>query len=236
MTAYIWDQDDIGVKIFLNRILDSPKIGRKILHYFGKLHRASEAGQPAPEKFTQNKETQNNALYSKARGKHVKETRDLITFSPRVTPGALSAKLAASIREHPPERSYQEKAPMTRKIRIVTGSVEVEADLLETPTAELLWESLPFEEKTNVWGEEIYFAIPLQTPVEPTAREEMEIGEIAYWPPGNAFCIFFGQTPSSTDEAPRAASPVNPLGRIIGDAKAFSSVAGGANISITRAQ
>ena len=124
---------------------------------------------------------------------------------------------------------------MTMKIQITAGNVEMEADLLEAPTAKLLWDSLPIEEKANLWGEEIYFAIPLQAPAEPTAREEMEIGEIAYWPPGNAFCIFFGPTPASTDKAPRAASPVNPLGRIIGDASAFGSVVDGADISITRA-
>jgi hypothetical protein len=125
---------------------------------------------------------------------------------------------------------------MAMKIRIAAGNVELEADLLETPTAKLLWDSLPTEGKANVWGEEIYFAIPLQAAAEPAAREEMEIGEIAYWPPGHAFCIFFGTTPASTGEAPRAASPVNPLGRIIGDARAFGAVPGGANISITRAQ
>ena len=125
---------------------------------------------------------------------------------------------------------------MAGKIRITAGEVSLEADLSEAPTAALLWEKLPIEGRANLWGEEIYFEIPLEAPSEPGAREEMEVGEIAYWPPGKAFCIFFGPTPASSGGAPRAASPVNPLGRISGDAKALLSVPQGANISIMRAE
>ncbi|MEE9255762.1 MAG: cyclophilin-like fold protein [bacterium] len=125
---------------------------------------------------------------------------------------------------------------MAGKIRITAGEVSLEADLSEEPTAVLLWEKLPIEGRANLWGEEIYFEIPLEAPSEPGAREEMEVGEIAYWPPGKAFCIFFGPTPASSGEAPRAASPVNPLGRISGDAKALLGVPQGANISIMRAE
>jgi hypothetical protein len=125
---------------------------------------------------------------------------------------------------------------MTQKIRITAGEVEMEAHLLEAPTAALLWETLPIQGRASLWGEEIYFAIPLEAPAEPSAREEMEPGEIAYWPPGKAFCIFFGKTPASTGDAPRAASPVNPLGRVAGDAKAFLGVPDGAEIRIERAE
>ncbi len=125
---------------------------------------------------------------------------------------------------------------MARKIRITAGEVHMEADLLGAPTAGLLWEALPMSGHASLWGEEIYFAIPLEAPAEPAAREEMEVGEIAYWPPGKAFCIFFGRTPASGGEAPRAASAVNPLGRLTGDAKAFLGVPDGAEVRIERAE
>lgn len=124
---------------------------------------------------------------------------------------------------------------MGRKIQISAGSVSLPAALGGGPTADLLWEALPIRGKASTWGDEIYFAIPLQAPPEKGAREEMETGEIAYWPPGSAFCIFFGPTPASAGEAPRAASPVNPLGRIEGDARLFKKVRAGAEVRLERA-
>lgn len=124
---------------------------------------------------------------------------------------------------------------MSRKIRITAGSVRVEAELTESETADAFWEALPITGSANVWGEEIYFQVPVDAPLEDSAREEMEVGEIAYWPPGSAFCIFFGRTPASVDEAPRAASPVNPLGRVAGDPKDFLSVRSGEEVRLERA-
>ncbi len=124
---------------------------------------------------------------------------------------------------------------MEKKIHISAGDTHAEAALLETPTAEMLWNALPIAGLVSLWGEEIYFEIPLEAPGEPGAREEMAVGEIAFWPPVKAFCIFFGTTPASAGEAPRAASPVNPLGKITGDAKLFLNVPNGADILIERA-
>ena len=124
---------------------------------------------------------------------------------------------------------------MSRKIRITAGSVRVEAELTESETADAFWEALPITGAANVWGEEIYFQVPVEAPLEASAREEMEVGEIAYWPPGSAFCIFFGRTPASVDDAPRAASPVNPLGRVAGDPKDFLSVRSGEEVRLERA-
>ena len=81
----------------------------------------------------------------------------------------------------------------------------MKAKLTDSETASALWDALPMTGVANVWGEEIYFPVPVEAPLENSAREEMEIGEIAYWPPGGAFCIFFGRTPASADDAPRAA-------------------------------
>ena len=98
-----------------------------------------------------------------------------------------------------------------------------------------IWDALPIEARGSTWGEEIYFSIPVQLSEE-NGKEVVELGDIAYWPPGKAFCIFFGKTPASTGDAPRAASPVNPLGRVAGDAKAFLGVPGGAEIRIERVE
>ena len=124
---------------------------------------------------------------------------------------------------------------MQRKIRITAGSASTEAELTESETANALWDALPITGMANVWGEEIYFQVPVEAPLEDSAREEMEVGEIAYWPPGSAFCIFFGRTPASVDDAPRAAGPVNPLGKVDGDPKDFLGVRSGEEVRLERA-
>lgn len=120
-----------------------------------------------------------------------------------------------------------------KKIKIHVNGMILEAELKDTPTAEMILNSLPLEEHANVWGEEIYFMIPMQLDLEADAREEMEIGDMAYWPSGPAFCIFFGPTPVSTNEKPRAYSPVNVFGKIIGDSTILKNVPQGAVIKVT---
>jgi hypothetical protein len=121
---------------------------------------------------------------------------------------------------------------MERKIRITAGKVSAEAILNDSPTAARIWEALPMEGRASTWGDEIYFSIPVQAPEEKDAREIVAVGELGYWPPGTAFCIFFGRTPASTDDRPRAASAVNILGRIQGDAAPFRSVASGTRVRL----
>ena len=122
-----------------------------------------------------------------------------------------------------------------RKIRITAGKVQAEAVLNESPTATKIWEALPIEERGNTWGDEIYFSIPVDAKQEKDARDLVAVGELGYWPPGTAFCIFYGRTPASTDERPRAASPVNIIGTVAGDATVFRSVASGARVRLERA-
>jgi len=121
---------------------------------------------------------------------------------------------------------------MSKGITIIVSSMEIPAELNDSPTAELIWNHLPIEGLANTWGQEIYFSIPIKTDLEPGARDEMERGELGYWPPGEAFCVFFGRTPMSQGEECRAASPVNPVGRILGDPEFFKSVQGGAKVRI----
>jgi len=122
------------------------------------------------------------------------------------------------------------------KISISVENVSVEAEMFDTPTAGKILEALPFESAANVWGDEIYFDISLSLDPEPDARADVEIGDLAYWPAGPAFCIFFGPTPVSTGDQPRAYSPVNVFGRVLGDAKQFKAVPGGAKIKISRSE
>jgi len=103
------------------------------------------------------------------------------------------------------------------KIEISVGNISLSATLADNETARMIYNSLPIESSYNVWGDEFYFAIPIYMDIE-EGREIMEIGELGYWPPGHAFCIFFGKTPASTDDCPRAASEVSPFGQIDGDA------------------
>ena len=120
------------------------------------------------------------------------------------------------------------------EIRIATSKVEMLATLNESATAERIWDALPIESTINTWGQEIYFSIPVQVDLGVEARDRMEIGELAYWPTGSALCIFFGKTPASKGDEPRAASPVNPIGRVEGDVKVFRQVRDGETIRLER--
>jgi hypothetical protein len=120
------------------------------------------------------------------------------------------------------------------EIRIATDKIEMLATLADTPTAERIWDALPIESTVNTWGQEIYFSIPIQVDLGVEARDRMEIGELGYWPTGSAFCIFFGKTPASKSDEPRAASPVNAIGRVEGDVKVFRQVRDGETIRLER--
>ena len=122
---------------------------------------------------------------------------------------------------------------MTNKITISFGSHSLSALLNDTETAKAILASLPLEGVVNRWGEEIYFSIPVDLGEASDARQEMEVGELAYWPAGTAFCIFFGRTPVSTDDQPRAFHNVNPFGRIDGDLEPLHSAEDGDPIHIT---
>jgi len=123
------------------------------------------------------------------------------------------------------------------RIRISTPSAgEVQAELTdENPeTAKAIWEALPLEARANTWGDEIYFSIPVNIEAE-NPKAVVDLGDLGYWPPGNAFCIFFGPTPMSRGDEIRPASPVNVFGRVIGDPKVFKAVRGGEKVRLERA-
>ncbi len=103
---------------------------------------------------------------------------------------------------------------MVRYLTIRSEEADLKVDLGEGPTAEEIWDRLPFKGPANLWGDEIYFEIPVSVGPEDEARETVEVGDVGYWPQGEALCIFFGPTPASTDEKPKAASPVTVVGRV----------------------
>jgi hypothetical protein len=123
---------------------------------------------------------------------------------------------------------------MEKKIRITAGKVTAQAVLNDSPTAGKIWEALPIEASGDTWGDEIYFGIPVKAPLEKDAKEVVEVGDLGFWPPGHAFCIFFGPTPVSRGSEVRPASAVNVVGRIAGDAKVFKKVPSGSKVRIEK--
>ena len=123
----------------------------------------------------------------------------------------------------------------SRRIVIAAGAVEVTAELHDTPTADVVWEALPFEAAASTWGDEIYFGIPVSADEEPGASPVVELGAVAYWPPGSALCLFFGRTPASRGDEIRAASAVNVFGSIDGDPAVLKRVPDGERITVDRA-
>jgi hypothetical protein len=124
---------------------------------------------------------------------------------------------------------------MGKKIKILINDLRVEAELNESKSAQLIWEALPIEAKTNLWGEEIYFAIPVKAGLEEGSREVVSPGELGYWPTGHAFCIFFGPTPASQGDEIRAASAVNVIGKVLSDPKVFRKAKEGIKITLEKA-
>ncbi len=110
-----------------------------------------------------------------------------------------------------------------KTINISTEKFSIRVKLNETKTAKKLIEALPVSSTVNRWGDEIYFTIPVQATVE-NGVEEVDVGTVAFWPPGSALCIFFGKTPASRSEKPRAASPVTVIGSIVGNIESESII------------
>jgi hypothetical protein len=126
---------------------------------------------------------------------------------------------------------------MPTAIKLSVGSLELTGTLNDSPTAKALLALLPAAVHMARWGDEYYGSLPksLNLDEAPDAREAMAVGELAYWPPGNALCIFFGPTPASTGPEPRAASPVNPIGTLTGDLTALKSLGRSVNVSVAKA-
>lgn len=121
-----------------------------------------------------------------------------------------------------------------RIIKITAGNVSALADIGDTDTAAMIWNALPISAEASTWGDEIYFKIPVKCRPEKEAKEVVQPGDIAYWPPGSAFCIFFGPTPASEGDEIRPASAVNVFGRVQGDPKIFRAVSAGEKVTLEK--
>jgi hypothetical protein len=123
-----------------------------------------------------------------------------------------------------PNAKSKDRSKQLMKIKIKIGKLSMDAELNETPTAKKIASALPIKTGFNTWGDEIYFAIPVTTKLDESAKEVVEVGDLGYWPTGKAFCIFFGQTPVSKPGKIMPASAVNMIGKVLGDATQFKKV------------
>ena len=119
------------------------------------------------------------------------------------------------------------------RIRFDFGTLKLDAELLDTPTAKAVVAALPLTSAVLTWGEEVYFDVPVDVPREPDARAVITPGEIAYWPQGPAIAIGFGRTPISKGDECRLASPCNIFAKARGDVKALAKVPAGSQIKVT---
>jgi hypothetical protein len=119
------------------------------------------------------------------------------------------------------------------KILFPVDGIIVLTKLDESPTARAVRATLPLESRVNDWGQEFYFDIPVEMPLAADSRSDVAVGDAAFWPQGKAMCLFFGSTPASVDNKPRAYSPVNIFGRLDGDAAILKKVPGGATVTVT---
>ena len=119
-----------------------------------------------------------------------------------------------------------------RRIRFDFGTLTLDAELLDTPTARAVAAALPISSSALTWGEEVYFEIPVKATVEKDARAVVTPGEVAYWPSGHAIALGFGRTPISRGDETRLASPCNIFAKAIGDVKALAKVKAGAKVNV----
>jgi hypothetical protein len=121
------------------------------------------------------------------------------------------------------------------KIKIFIDNITLDAEISETATAKAIGDALPIETEPKEWGDEFYFEIPVTMPLDETATVKVSVGDIGYWPPGNALAIFFGPTPMSNGPEPVPASAVAIVGKITGDTNLLRSAKGAAKIRIEKA-
>ena len=119
-----------------------------------------------------------------------------------------------------------------RRLKITLGSVEITAELFDTPTADAIYDSLPFTASASRWGEEVYFLTPVRVDLEPDARAIVEAGELAFWVEGNSIAIGFGPTPISQGDEIRLAAPTNIWGNVIENVRQLTAVPAGATINV----
>jgi hypothetical protein len=123
-----------------------------------------------------------------------------------------------------------------RRMIIAFDRVAITVALRKTPTADALWDALPFEAEARTWGDEVYFDTPVSVEREADARAIMQAGEIAFWTDGDAIAIGFGPTPVSRGDEIRLASPANVFATTDDDVTALKAVRAGERVRLSRQQ
>ena len=121
------------------------------------------------------------------------------------------------------------------KIIFEFEKLSIEGELNDSPTSKALINSLPIEGISQIWGDEIYFSTSISKENDEWAKETVDLGDIAFWPPGNAICLFFGPTPVSSGDEIRPASATNVMGKIIGDLEELTTINSGDNVKVVLA-
>ena len=119
------------------------------------------------------------------------------------------------------------------RIRFDFATLTLDAELIDTPTAQAIAKALPLTSTVMTWGEEVYFEVPVKVAREADARAVVTPGEIAYWPDGHCIAIGFGRTPISKGEETRLASPCNIFATAVTDVRALGKVKAGAVVKVT---
>ena len=119
-----------------------------------------------------------------------------------------------------------------RNIVFQVGEIKINASLRNTPTARAVTAALPIQSSAQTWGEEVYFATPVESELESDARSIVEAGEIAFWVEGQCIAIGFGPTPISQGNEIRLAARTNIWADAIDDVRQLKSVTAGDSIRV----
>ena len=155
-------------------------------------------------------------------------------ISPTLNRGSLTIAPDHRAHEIGTARKQDQYSMSDRQIRISAGDTVVTAVLNDSATADQLWGALPITGRAQTWGDEIYFSIPVKAAEEANSQDTVDVGTVAYWPPGSALCLFWGPTPMSAAGEIRPASAVNVIGLIDGDPTVLGQVDDGTEIAVER--